>query len=132
MNPDEEPGPAELLDAIDHFELLGLQCHDFVAAAASDIEPLAVGVEGQAERSAFQLNPPGDSPSCAVGFDDLVDVIKRSPYVCAGLARDGNNLEVRIALPRGREGMAPLAARRERTVGQWQRDPASGGGLRCR
>lgn len=40
----------------------------------------------------------------------LVDVIKRSPYVCAGVARDGPNFSARVVMPRGREGMAPLAA----------------------
>jgi hypothetical protein len=56
------------------------------------------------------LNTLGLDPTTLFTIGGLVDVIKRSPYVCAGLARDGNNLEVCIALPRGRDGMAPLAA----------------------
>lgn len=52
----------------------------------------------------------GLDPITMFTIGGLVDVIKRAPYVCAGLARDGNNLQVRIAMPKGREGMAPLAA----------------------
>jgi len=40
----------------------------------------------------------------------LIDVINRSRFVCAGLAREGNNLHIRFALPRGRDGMAPVAS----------------------
>jgi hypothetical protein len=56
------------------------------------------------------LNTLGLDPITMFAIGGLVDIIKRTPYVCAGLARDGNNWHARIAMPRGREGMAPLAA----------------------
>ena len=56
------------------------------------------------------LNTLGLDPVTMFTVGGVVDVIKRSPYVCAGLAREGKNLRLRVAMPRGREGMAPLAA----------------------
>jgi hypothetical protein len=56
------------------------------------------------------LNSLALDPTTLFLVGGLVDIIKRSPYVCAGLARDGDNLQVRIAMPRGRDGMAPVAA----------------------
>ncbi len=56
------------------------------------------------------LNTLGLDPTTMFTIGGVVDVIKRSPYVCAGLARDGDNLRVRVAMPKGRAGMAPLAA----------------------
>jgi hypothetical protein len=55
------------------------------------------------------LNTLGLDPFTMFTIGGVVDVIKRSPYVCAGLARDGKNFQVRIAMPKGREGMAPLS-----------------------
>lgn len=49
-------------------------------------------------------------PITTFAIGGLVDVIKRSPYVCAGLARDGNDVHLRVAMAAGRDGMAPLAA----------------------
>ena len=56
------------------------------------------------------MNTLGLDPATMFTVGGLVDVIKRSPYVCAGLAREGNNLHVRIAMPRGSDGMAPVAS----------------------
>jgi hypothetical protein len=56
------------------------------------------------------LNTLGLEPITMFAIGGLVDVIKRSDYVCAGLAQEGKNLQVRIALPKGRNGMASLAA----------------------
>ncbi len=56
------------------------------------------------------LNTLGLDPVTMFTIGGVVDVIKRSPYVCAGLAREGKNLRLRVAMPRGREGMAPLAS----------------------
>ncbi|HWY88588.1 MAG TPA: DUF3352 domain-containing protein, partial [Gemmataceae bacterium] len=56
------------------------------------------------------LNTLGLDPVTMFAIGGVVDVIKRSPYVCAGLAREGNNLHLRVAMPRGSDGMAPLAA----------------------
>ena len=56
------------------------------------------------------LNSLGLDPVTLFAIGGLVDIIKRSPFVCAGIARDGKNLQARIAMPRGRDGMAPLAA----------------------
>jgi len=52
----------------------------------------------------------GLDPITMFSIGGLVDIIKRAPFVCAGLSRSGNNFHARIALSRGREGMAPLAA----------------------
>lgn len=56
------------------------------------------------------LNTLGLDPVTMFSVGGVVDVIKRSPYVCVGLAQEGKNLRLRIAMPRGREGMAPLAS----------------------
>ncbi len=52
----------------------------------------------------------GIDPTTMVVMGGVVDVIKRSPYLSAGLAREGRDLRLSVVMPRGREGMAPLAS----------------------
>ena len=59
------------------------------------------------------LNTLGLDPVTMFAIGGVVDVIKRSPYVCAWPGhRHGNNSTAppRVAMPRGSDGMAPLAA----------------------
>jgi len=55
------------------------------------------------------LNTLGLDPITMFAVGGLVDVIKRSNYVCAGVAQEGKNLHLRITMPKGRNGMAPLS-----------------------
>lgn len=56
------------------------------------------------------LNSLGLDPITLFAVGGLVDVVKRAPFVCFGLARDGKNFHTRVAMPRGRDGMSPVAA----------------------
>ncbi|MCI0680897.1 MAG: hypothetical protein L0Y71_02235 [Gemmataceae bacterium] len=48
-------------------------------------------------------------PNLTILAGGLVDVIKRTPYVTAHVAQEKNDWRVRVHMPRGRNGMAPIA-----------------------
>lgn len=48
-------------------------------------------------------------PNLIILFGGLVDVIKRTPSVTAYLAQEKSDWRIRVQMPRGRDGMAPIA-----------------------
>lgn len=48
-------------------------------------------------------------PNVIILFGGLVDVLKRTPYLTAYLAQEQSDWRIRVHMPRGREGMAPIA-----------------------
>jgi hypothetical protein len=53
---------------------------------------------------------PRDNFLLTVTNGGILDVVGRSPFVCAGLYADGDGLALRARLPRGRDGLAPPLA----------------------
>ncbi len=49
------------------------------------------------------------NPQFTFIFGGLVDVIKRSPYVTASLAQEKSDWQVRVQMPRGRDGMGGIS-----------------------
>ncbi len=88
-----------------------------LAAVKKDLpkEPLIWGTLNLEKITKIQdvkntLDTLGIDPTTMVIVGGVVDVIKRSPYLAAGLAREGQDLRLSVVMPRGREGMAPLAS----------------------
>jgi hypothetical protein len=50
---------------------------------------------------------PGRDPTLTVLFGGWLDTARRSPFVCAGLYRDGDCFKATLRLPSGRHGMGP-------------------------
>lgn len=57
------------------------------------------------EAKAAYKSPPRDDPNLTVLLGHYLDLLGRSPFVCAGLYRGKNGFETTIRVPRGREGM---------------------------
>jgi hypothetical protein len=47
-------------------------------------------------------------PLQMVTVGGVTDLVRRSPYVAAAVAREGNDFRLGISMPRGRDGMSPL------------------------
>ena len=48
-------------------------------------------------------------PNVTILFGGLVDIIKRAPYVTAAIVQDKSNWQVRVRMPRGRDGMGGIS-----------------------
>jgi hypothetical protein len=48
-------------------------------------------------------------PNVMILFGGLIDVIKRSPYVSASISQEKSDWQVRVRMPRGREGMSGIS-----------------------
>src|SRR5262249_22142199 len=49
------------------------------------------------------------NPQIQILVGGVFDVIKRSDYACACLTREGGDLQLRLAMPQGRQGMSKMA-----------------------
>jgi hypothetical protein len=52
---------------------------------------------------------PRDDPTQTVLFGGYLDIAGRSPYLAAGLAREGDDVLLTVRMPKGRNGMGPDA-----------------------
>jgi hypothetical protein len=50
---------------------------------------------------------PRNDPNLTIAFGGLLDVARRSPFLCGGLYREQEKLIATVRMPRGREGMPP-------------------------
>jgi hypothetical protein len=57
------------------------------------------------DAKAVYKSPPRDDPALTILFGHYLDLIGRSPFVCASLYRSNERLAASVFLPRGREGM---------------------------
>jgi hypothetical protein len=62
-------------------------------------------VKQSPQAKALYASPPRDDPGSTVLFGHYLDLLGRSPFVCAAIHRDKEGLVTSIRLPRGREGM---------------------------
>ncbi len=62
-------------------------------------------VKQSPQAKALYTAPPRDDPGLTVLFGHYLDLLGRSPFVCAAIHRDKEGLVTSIRLPRGREGM---------------------------
>jgi hypothetical protein len=53
---------------------------------------------------------PNGQPLFTVLFGGWIDVVKRAPFLCAGVYREGGGFRTVLRLPRGREGMPAVVA----------------------
>jgi hypothetical protein len=57
------------------------------------------------QAKALYQAPPRDEPALTILFGSYLDLLGRTPFVCAALHRDSDGLVTSIRLPRGRHGM---------------------------
>jgi len=57
------------------------------------------------EAKAAYKSPPRDDPNLTVLFGHYLDLLGRSPFVCAGIYRGKDGFTTTIRMPRGRDGM---------------------------
>ncbi len=62
-------------------------------------------VKQSPQAKALYKAPPRDDPILTILFGKYLDLLGRSPFVCAAIHRDREGLLTSIRLPRGREGM---------------------------
>jgi hypothetical protein len=62
--------------------------------------------DNPAAAAAFR-KAPRDDPALTILFGGYLDVVGRSPYLAAGLVREGNDFLVTVRMPSGRKGMGP-------------------------
>jgi hypothetical protein len=60
--------------------------------------------EGRQAKAVYR-SPPRDDPALTVLFGHYLDLLGRSPFVCASVQKGSQGPEASIFLPRGREGM---------------------------
>jgi len=61
----------------------------------------------QSEAGKNLYKSPRDEPLLTVLFGSYLDVLGRTPYVCAGLVEETNGYTITLRAPRGRESMGP-------------------------
>jgi hypothetical protein len=73
---------------------------DSLAEAWLNLKPIQ-----QTEGAKAFFKMPRDNPALTVLFGGYLDVLGRSPYLCAGLAHDRDGYRLTVCAPRGSEGM---------------------------
>ncbi|HEY7310896.1 MAG TPA: hypothetical protein VH643_16145 [Gemmataceae bacterium] len=75
--------------------------HDPLVSAWLNMEK----VRQSPEAKAVYKSPPRDDPNLTVLFGHYLDLLGRSPFVCAGIYRGEDGFTTTIRMPRGRDGM---------------------------